>query len=131
MQAKLQALKQNETWYLTTLPPSKHLVGCKWVNKLKFSTDGSLEQHKARLVAKGDSQQEDVDYLDTFSPVAKLVTVKLLLTNVKLSQHDGELLEDPRLYRQLIANLLYFTNTQAYLSYLVYRLSLFLANSKI
>ena len=79
MRAELHALEENGTWSLTTLLNGKQAVGCKWVYKLKFWVDGSLERHKTRLVAKGYTQQEDVDYIDTFSPVAKLVTVKLLL----------------------------------------------------
>ena len=79
MSAELQALESNNSWSLTTLPLGKHLVRCKWVYKIKYRADGSLECYKARLVTKGYTQQEGVDYLDTFSPVAKLVTVKVLL----------------------------------------------------
>ena len=52
MSTELQALESNGTWSLTTLPPGKHPVGCKWVYKLKYRADGSLERYKARLVAK-------------------------------------------------------------------------------
>jgi len=79
MQAELQALQLNNTWTLTTLPPHKTVIGCRWVYKIKYQVDGSIERYKARLVAKGYTQMEGLDYLDTFSPVAKLTTVHLLL----------------------------------------------------
>lgn len=80
MEMELEALEGNKTWSVVSLPEGKHPVGCKWVYKTKYNADGSVERHKARLVAKGFTQQDGIDYLDTFSPVAKLVTVKLLLS---------------------------------------------------
>ena len=79
MQNELHALEANHTWSIVSLPPGKHTVGCKWVYKVKHNSDGSIERYKARLVAKGYTQQEGIDFTDTYAPVAKLVTVKLLL----------------------------------------------------
>jgi hypothetical protein len=76
MSKELNALEANHTWVLTSLPPRKHPIDCKWVYKLKFKSDGSIERYKARLIAKGYNQQEGIDYFETFSPVAKLVTIR-------------------------------------------------------
>lgn len=79
MTEELQALHANGTWTLTSLPPGKIPIGCKWVYKLKHNSDGSIDRYKARLVAKGFTQAEGIDYHDTFSPTAKMITVRCLL----------------------------------------------------
>ena len=82
MRSELQALQANGTWTLTSLPAGKTSIGCRWVYKIKHRSDGSIERYKARLVAKGFTQLEGVDYQDTFSPTAKIITVRCLLALV-------------------------------------------------
>lgn len=79
MNKELAALEMNNTWEVTELPHSKKSIGCKWIFKTKYNSDGSVERYKARLVILGCKQTYGVDYLDTFSPVAKLTTVRSLL----------------------------------------------------
>lgn len=62
MQQELDALKENGTWSLQLLPSNKKAIGCKWVYKIKFRSDGTVERYKAWLVAKGYKQVEGLDY---------------------------------------------------------------------
>jgi Reverse transcriptase (RNA-dependent DNA polymerase) len=80
MNEELQALEKNHTWDIVSLPQGKKPVGCKWVYKIKYNNDDTIERYKARLVAKEFTQTYGIDYQETFAPVAKMSTVRILLS---------------------------------------------------
>lgn len=89
----MEALEKNNTWELISLPNGKKHVGCKWVYPIKYKADGSIETYKERLVAKGFTQIYGVDYSETFDPVAKMNTIRVILSlaancNWNLNQFD-------------------------------------------
>ena len=80
MVEEMMTLDKNNTWEFTTLSEGNRTVGCKWVFTLKYNSDGMINRYKAQLVAKGFTQSYGVDYFETFSPVAKLTSIKVILS---------------------------------------------------
>ena len=79
IQSELKSLAAFDTFDVVTLPPGKKPVGCKYVFKIKYKPDGSVEKYKVTLVAQGFLQQEGVDYNEVFAPVVDRTTISLLL----------------------------------------------------
>jgi hypothetical protein len=82
MEEEIQAIQKNNTWELLTLPPKKKTIGVKWVYKIKRTADGGVDRYKARLVAKDYKEKYGIDYEEVFALVARLNTVRLLISLV-------------------------------------------------
>ena len=80
MDEEIEAREKNQTGQLVNLREGKDAIGVKWIYKTKFDADGNVVKHKARLVAKGFLQQPEIDYNETFAPVARLDIVRTMLT---------------------------------------------------
>ena len=80
MQKEIMALHANDTWSLVPYTEGMPLITSKWIFKTKYHSDGSIERHKARLVARGFQQTPGLDYTETYSPVIKPCTIRLVLT---------------------------------------------------
>ena len=79
MLKEIEALEENNTWSVKLSPPRKTPINCKWVFKVQYKSDGSIERYKARLVIRRDEQIGGFDYSETFALVAKMTRVRTFL----------------------------------------------------
>jgi hypothetical protein len=79
MDHEFLALQRNKSWHLVPPQKGRNIIQCKWIYKIKRKQDGSLDKYKACLVAKGFRQRYGIDYEDTFSPVVKAATIRIIL----------------------------------------------------
>jgi hypothetical protein len=79
IKTEIDSIEKNKTWILVDLPQGSKPNGCKWIFKRKYNPDGSIDKYKVRLVAKGFSQKENIDYFDTFAPVTRISSIRILI----------------------------------------------------
>ena len=82
--SELESIMANHTWELVELPRGCKTIGCKWVFKKKLKADGSIDKFKSRLVAKWYTQKEGIDYFDTYLPVTRLTTIRILIATASI-----------------------------------------------
>ena len=76
---EMDSILSNNTWVLVDLPPGSNTIGCKWVFRRKYRTNGSIQTFKAKLMAKGFRQREGIDYFDTYAPIARITSIRVLI----------------------------------------------------
>jgi hypothetical protein len=89
MEDEIRSMSSNRVWDLETIPKGAKTVGCKWVYKIKYDSQGNIDKFKARLVTKGYTQRERIDYNETFSPVSCKDCFRIIMTLV--AYYDLEL----------------------------------------
>lgn len=77
MQAELSTIERTSTWEIVDAPPNIKPIGCKWIYKIKFHVDESVERFKALLVVQGYNQIEGINYFDNYFPIAKMTTIRM------------------------------------------------------
>ena len=80
MDEKMQALHSRGTWDLVARLEGTTIVSCQWIFTIKYKLDGSVDRYKARLVARGFTQSYDINYDETFSSVARLNSIRVILS---------------------------------------------------
>ena len=80
MQEEMSSMDKNNVWELVDLPPGCKTIGKKWVLKVEHKANGSIDGYKACLMAKGYSQRKGIDYEDTFSPMVRFASIRLILS---------------------------------------------------
>ena len=93
MESKYKSLEANHTRKFVPLWPDREPIQCKWVHKMKYHSDDTINRYNAHLVAKGFTQKHDIDYFETYSPVVKHISIRIMLANVGYCcyiQEDGE-----------------------------------------
>jgi hypothetical protein len=93
MKEEMESMTKNQVWDLVDLPKKVVAIGCKWVYKTKRDASGNVERYKARLVAKDFTQKEGIDYHETFSPISKKDSFRIIMAlvahfNLELHQMD-------------------------------------------
>ena len=76
MDEEIKMIKKNRTWKLMDTPDDKDVIGHKWVYKMKYNEDDSIQKYKAQFIAKGYSQQSGIDFNKTFAPVIRMETIR-------------------------------------------------------
>ncbi|KAL7306915.1 hypothetical protein TKK_0001074 [Trichogramma kaykai] len=79
MQEEMKAFEENQTWKLVHPPAGKHVIDNRWVLRIKYKPDGTVDRYRARLVARGMLQRAEIDYEETFSPVARYDSIRALI----------------------------------------------------
>jgi hypothetical protein len=74
------SIMKNDVWEVVPRPEGKSVVGSRWIYKIKHAANGSIEKFKARFMAKGFSQKEGVDYDETFAPIARYTSIKVVIS---------------------------------------------------
>ena len=87
MDDELDQIEKNDTWELVPRPKNKNVIGTKWVFKNKLNEDGQVTRNKARLVCKGYAQMEGINFEETFSLVAKMEAIHLLMHAPKMLKY--------------------------------------------
>ena len=70
----------NDVWQVVSRPHDRSMVGSRWIQKIKYAADGSIEKYKAKFVAKGYAQKEGIDYEETFTPVARQTSIRTMMS---------------------------------------------------